>query len=79
MDSNSSQNEELYRAAVGESKAGYYVPLFYRFDQPGASRVSWNWPAFFVPFFWMLYRRMYGPGVRVFHSCIRSRPSSCSP
>ncbi|HKQ16697.1 MAG TPA: pilin [Steroidobacteraceae bacterium] len=59
MDSNSSQNEELYRAAVGESKAGYYLPLFERFDQ-GGSRVSWNWPAFFVPFFWMLYRRMYG-------------------
>ena len=66
MDSNSSQNEELYRAAVGESKAGYYVPLFYRFDQPGASRVSWNWPAFFVPFFWMLYRRMYGPAFGYF-------------
>ena len=60
MDSNSSQNEELYRAAVGASKAGYYVPLFYRFDQPGASRVSWNWPSFFVTFFWLLYRRMYG-------------------
>ena len=61
MDSNSPQNEQLYRAAVGESKAGYYVPLFYRFDQPGASRISWNWPAFFVTFFWMVYRRMYGP------------------
>jgi Tfp pilus assembly major pilin PilA len=60
MDSNSSQNEELYRAAVGESKAGYYVPLFHRFDQPGASRLSWNWPALFVPLFWMIYRRMYG-------------------
>jgi Tfp pilus assembly major pilin PilA len=59
MDSNASQNEELYRAAVGESKAEYYVPLFYRFDQPGASRLSWNWPAFFVTFFWLLYRRMY--------------------
>jgi Tfp pilus assembly protein PilE len=59
MDSNSSQNEQLYRAAVGESKAGYYVPLFYRFDQPGASRVSWNWPSFCVTFFWLLYRRMY--------------------
>ena len=42
MDSNSSQNEGLYRAAVGESKAGYYLPLFYRFDQPGGSRISWN-------------------------------------
>lgn len=50
---------QLYRAAVGESKAEYYLPLFYRFDQ-GGSRVSWNWPAFFVAFFWMLYRRMYG-------------------
>jgi Tfp pilus assembly major pilin PilA len=60
MDSNSSQNEALYRAAVGESKADYYLPLFQRFDQPGASRVSWNWPAFFVTFFWLLYRRMFG-------------------
>lgn len=59
MEPNSSQYEELYRAAVGASKAGYYVPLFQRFDQPGASRISWNWPAFFVSFFWMLYRRMY--------------------
>jgi type IV pilus assembly protein PilA len=60
MDSNSSQNEELYRAAVGESKAGYYLPLFYRYDQPGGSRISWNWPALFVPLLWMIYRRMYG-------------------
>jgi Tfp pilus assembly major pilin PilA len=59
MDSNPAQTEELYRAAVGENKADYYLPLFYRFDQ-GGSRVSWNWPAFFVAFFWMLYRRMYG-------------------
>lgn len=60
MESNPSQTEEHYRAAVGESKGTYYLPLFYRFDQPGSSRVSWNWPAFFVTFFWMVYRRMYG-------------------
>jgi type IV pilus assembly protein PilA len=60
MDSNASQTEELYRAAVGESKAEYYVPLFYRFDQPGGSRASWNWPSFFITFLWLLYRRMYG-------------------
>ena len=65
MDPNLSQTEELYRAAVGESKADYYVPLFYRFDQ-GGSRASWNWPAFFVPFFWMLYRRMYGLALAYF-------------
>lgn len=54
--------EELYRAAVGENKAEYYLPLFSRFDAAG-SRASWNWPAFFVTFFWMLYRRMYGPAL----------------
>ena len=62
MERDPSQNEQLYRAAVGEKKAGYYVPLFYRFDQ-GSSRTSWNWPAFFVTFFWLLYRRMYGLAV----------------
>jgi Tfp pilus assembly major pilin PilA len=51
--------EALYRAAVGPEKAGFYVPKFLKFDQPGASRLSWNWPAFFVAFYWFLYRRMY--------------------
>jgi type IV pilus assembly protein PilA len=51
--------EALYRAAVGAEKADFYVPKFIQFDQPGASELSWNWPAFFVPFLWFLYRRMY--------------------
>jgi Tfp pilus assembly major pilin PilA len=51
--------EALYRAAVGHKKAGFYVPKFLKFDQPGGSRLSWNWPAFFVAFYWFLYRRMY--------------------
>ena len=62
MEPNSSQNEELYRAAVGAKKAGYYLPKFNSFDQ-GQSKVTWNWPAFFVTFFWLLYRRMYGLAV----------------
>jgi Tfp pilus assembly major pilin PilA len=53
--------EALYRAAVGPKKAGFYVPKFLKFDQPGASRLSWNWPAVFVSFYWFLYRRMYVP------------------
>lgn len=52
--------ENLYRAAVGDSRADYYVPRFVRFDTPGASQASWNWSAFLVAFFWGLYRRMYG-------------------
>lgn len=58
MDANG-RGSELYRAYVGEEKADFYVPLFERFDS-GGSRVSWNWPAFFIALFWMLYRRMYG-------------------
>lgn len=52
--------EDFYRAAVGEAKASYYVPKFLEFDEPAANRTSWNWPAFFVTFLWLLYRRMYG-------------------
>jgi hypothetical protein len=51
--------EALYRAAVGAKKADFYVPKFVRFDEVSASKLSWNWPAFFVSFYWFLYRRMY--------------------
>src|ERR1700736_5568240 len=60
MEAASTQDmEALYRSAVGAKKADFYVPKFVGFDQPGASRLSWNWPAFFFSFYWFLYRRMY--------------------
>lgn len=55
----STDRTALYAAAVGSGKAEYYVPKFLAFDQPGSSSVSWNWPAFFVTWPWLLYRRMY--------------------
>ncbi len=55
---NPSSPESLYGAAVGPG-ADFYVPKFLAFDQPGAARTSWNWPAFFVSFYWFLYRRMW--------------------
>lgn len=58
--------EQLYRAAVGPRKESYYVPRFLKFDTAGDSRVSWNWPAFFVTFIWMLYRRMFGYALAYF-------------
>jgi Tfp pilus assembly major pilin PilA len=57
--SSTQDTEALYRATVGAKKANFYVPKFIRFDQPGVSKLSWNWPAFFVSFYWFLYRRMY--------------------
>jgi hypothetical protein len=59
MNAVASSREKLYRAAVGP-RADYYVPLFLKFDAAGASGRSWNWPAFFVSFYWFLYRRMFG-------------------
>jgi hypothetical protein len=59
-------NDEVrYRAAVGP-RADYYVPRFLSFDRPGASKASWHWPAFFVSFPWMLYRRMWRTALVVF-------------
>jgi hypothetical protein len=66
MDATEQARQDMYRAAVGEKKAYYYLPLFERFDRPDGSPVSWNWPAFFAPFFWMLYRRMYGMALAYF-------------
>lgn len=61
----SNADADLYRAAVGDKKADYYLPLFLRFDA-GDGRASWNWPALFVPFFWLLYRKMYGYALAYF-------------
>ena len=60
MDAPAADTAQLYRAAVGEAKAEFYVPRFLDFDAPGASKASWNWAAFFGGVIWLLYRRMYG-------------------
>lgn len=51
-------DKELYGAAIGVDKTSYYLPKFERFARNG-SLVSWNWPAFFLSFFWLLYRKMW--------------------
>lgn len=43
---------------VGEKKEHYYIPRFKQFIE-SESKVGWNWPAFFVPVYWLLYRKMY--------------------
>ena len=50
---------EYYEAALGFKNTAYYLPIFARFDAEGVG-ASWNWPAFFVSFFWLLYRKMWG-------------------
>lgn len=50
---------EYYEAALGYKNTAHYLPTFKKFDSEGISP-SWNWPAFFVSFFWLLYRKMWG-------------------
>jgi type II secretory pathway pseudopilin PulG len=37
----------------------YYLRHFQRFDAKGKAGISWHWPAFFVTFLWLLYRKMW--------------------
>ena len=53
------QPEDLYRAVIGRNPE-YYLERFKRFDAAGKAGASWHWPAFFITFFWLLYRKMWG-------------------
>lgn len=52
-------NEELYKAYIGISNQDYYLNHFKRFDANGKASATWHWPAFFVTFYWLLYRKMW--------------------
>jgi type II secretory pathway pseudopilin PulG len=50
---------EFYKAVVGPKNQDYYLSQFSRFDDNGKVSASWHWPAFFVTFYWFLYRKMW--------------------
>lgn len=51
--------DEFYKAIVGPKNQDYYLSHFSRFDGNGKVGASWHWPAFFVTFYWFLYRKMW--------------------
>ena len=51
--------EEFFKAVIGPSNQAYYLRHFSRFDSQGKAGPSWHWPAFFVTFYWFLYRKMW--------------------
>lgn len=59
-------NEEIEGIAAADFAAyagqnpQYYVPRFKRIAE--GRRVSWNWPAFLVPQYWLFFRKQYGWG-----------------
>jgi hypothetical protein len=50
---------EYYRAVLGPKNQDYYMGQFALFDAEGKTGASWHWPAFFVTFYWLLYRKMW--------------------
>ncbi len=57
-DTTQAPKEDLLAAFLGPKNAQYYEQRFRRFEEQN-SVVSWNWPAFFFGFFWLLYRKMW--------------------
>jgi type II secretory pathway pseudopilin PulG len=51
--------EEYYKAVIGSRNQDYYLNRFSRFDDDGQVSPTWHWPAFFVTFYWLLYRKMW--------------------
>ena len=55
----SGRADEILDAVIGTANTEYYRKVFERFEQTG-SMLSWNWPAFFATWPWLLYRKMWG-------------------
>jgi Tfp pilus assembly major pilin PilA len=58
-------DEALWRAAIGKH-GDYYLPRFAKFKRLHRSFPSWHWPAFFVAFWWALYRKLWAGAVLYF-------------
>ena len=57
-DTSFAPGDDALAAFVGLKNADYYSRHFDRFENQGGS-ISWNWPAFFISSFWLLYRKMW--------------------
>jgi len=58
-EADSVSDEEYYKAIIGPKNQDYYLRHFSRFDDEGKTSATWNWPAFLVAFYWLLYRKMW--------------------
>ncbi len=58
-DTSVATGDDFLAAFVGPKNAHYYERIFANFEA-GRGTVSWHWPAFFVSWFWLMYRKMWG-------------------
>lgn len=52
-------DHDFYQSAIGPRGSKRYIPVFEKFDEQGNGSPTWHWPAFFLNFVWLLYRKMY--------------------
>lgn len=55
----SASPEDYYKAVIGPKNQEYYLEHFSRFDDERKIGPTWNWSAFLVTFYWLLYRKMW--------------------
>ncbi len=49
---------DLREEFIGPKNTSYYLNQFDKFDAGGGA-IGWHWPAFFVTWFWLAYRKMW--------------------
>ncbi|MBW8758290.1 MAG: DUF2628 domain-containing protein [Burkholderiales bacterium] len=57
-------DEDARAAVIGDSNTVYYLGRFDRIAHGESG--GWNWPAFLVTWYWMLYRKMWVPALLYF-------------
>lgn len=57
-------DEEARAAVIGDANTAYYLGRFDRIANGEGG--GWNWPAFLVTWYWMLYRKMWVPALLYF-------------
>lgn len=55
----SQQHDEFLKAVIGPKNKNYYLSHFQRFSSNNKFSATWHWPAFFLTFYWFLYRKMW--------------------
>ena len=50
---------ENFRAILGPKNQEYYLQRFEEYEANGKTTIGWHWPAFFITFYWLLYRKMW--------------------
>jgi len=63
-DSDVMTDDEAWAAVIGDSNTHHYLTRFDRLAKGDSG--GWHWPAFFVTWYWMLYRKMWVPALLYF-------------